>query len=322
MLLFRWICIGVLLTGVALSQTLSPFDFLRSAENSARAAGLGGAFVAYVGDASAQLYNPATIPTAMNNSLSVTFTKHVLDVNAGVAAFARRVGSGWMGATATVTSFGTFPRTDGLGNTIGTFGAASVALAVSYANHLDTNAYYGITVGYVQTTIDRAVASALVTSVGMLYQLPKIRTTIGASVRYLGLQLARMNGQDASLPTDVRIGISHRLRGLPLLVNFNVTRLAEERMSFAERLRCFTIGGELSIGTALQIRVGYDNGIRSSQSAATASFLTGMGIGVGIVFSDFTLDYTLSTLSAPASVHRVSCGIALDRVLAGTTKEQ
>jgi hypothetical protein len=317
MLLGRWIWVSVLLVGVAPAQTLSPFDFLRSAENSARAAGLGGAFVAYAGDASAQLYNPATIPTTVDNSLSVTFTKHVLDINSGVAAYTRRLGSGWMGASAAVTSFGTFTRTDGLGNTIGTFGAASIALALSYANQFDTNAYYGITIGYVQTTIDRAAASALVTSVGILYQLPKIRTTLGASVRYIGFQLARMNGQDASLPTDVRLGVSHRLRGLPLLVSFNLARLAEERMSFAERLRNFTLGGELSLGTALQLRVGYDNGVRSSQSSATASFLTGMGIGAGVILPGLTLDYTLTTLSAPAAVHRVSCGIALDRVFAG-----
>ncbi len=308
---------SALLAGLASAQTLTPFDFLRSAETSARAAGLGGAFVAYAGDASAQLFNPATIPTTVDNSLSVTFTKHVLDINAGVAAYTRRLGSGWMGASAAVTSFGTFTRTDGLGNTIGTFGAAGVSLALSYANHFDTNAYYGITIGYVQTTIDRAAASALVASVGMLYQLPKIRTALGASVRYVGFQLACMNGQDASLPTDVRLGVSHRLRGLPLLVNFNLARLAEERMSFVERLRNFTLGGELTIGTALQIRIGYDNGIRSSQSSATASFLTGMGIGAGLLFPGFTLDYTLTTLSAPAAVHRISCGVALDRLLAG-----
>ncbi|RMF33004.1 MAG: hypothetical protein D6747_07840 [Chlorobiota bacterium] len=317
MLLGRWLCVAALFAGLATAQTLTPFDFLRSAENSARAAGLGGAFVAYAGDASAQLFNPATIPTTVDNSLSVTFTKHVLDINSGVAAYTRRLGSGWMGASAAVTSFGTFTRTDGLGNTIGTFGAAGVSLALSYANQFDTNAYYGITIGYVQTTIDRAAASALMASVGLLYQLPKIRTAIGASVRYIGFQLARMNGQDASLPTDVRIGVSHRLRGLPLLVNFNLARLAEERMSFAERIRNFTLGGELTIGTALQIRVGYDNGIRSSQSSATASFLTGMGIGAGLLFPGFTLDYTLTTLSAPAAVHRISCGVALDRLLAG-----
>jgi hypothetical protein len=311
---FVWVlCLSAIVATNVVAQTLSPFDALRSTE-SARSAGLAGAFVAFPGDVTAQIYNPATLPTVEPHTLSLTFTKHVLDINSGVATYATRLRSGYAGAYAAVTSYGTFTRTDGLGNALGSFSAGSVALAVSYANQFDTNAYYGVTIGYVQTTIDRVAASALVANVGILYQLPHIRTTIGASFRYLGIQLARMNGQDASLPTDVRVGISHRLRGLPLLVNLNLTRLAEDRMTLGERLRNFTLGGELYLGKALQVRIGYDNAIRLSQSSATASFLTGMGVGVGIVFPEFTLDYTLTTMSTPAIVHRVSCGLALERL--------
>jgi len=85
-------------------------------------------------------------------------------------------------------------------------------------------------------------------------------------------------------------------------------------MTLGERLRNFTLGGELYLGKALQVRIGYDNAIRVSQSSATASFLTGMGVGVGIVFPEFTLDYTLTIMSTPAIVHRVSCGLALERL--------
>jgi hypothetical protein len=313
MMCIRLVLLLVATAIVAESQTLSPFDFLRSTE-SARAAGLAGAFVAIGGDVAAQVYNPAVLPTVPEHSLSLTFIKHVLDINAGLATYAGRVGSGWWGAAAAFTSYGSFTRSDAFGNSLGSFGASHVALHVSYANRLDTNAYYGVTLGYVQTTLDRLASSALIANVGLLYQLPRIRTTVGVSVRYLGVQLARMNGEDASLPTDVRIGVSHRLRGLPLLVNFSLTRLAEQRQSFGDRLRNFALGGELYLGKTVQLRVGYDNGIRSSQSSATASVLSGMSLGAGVVLPSLVLDYTMTTLSSPALVHRVSCGLALDKI--------
>ncbi len=310
-----WIGIlSVVLTCTLSGQTLSPFDFLRSTE-SARAAGLAGAFVAIAGDASAQLYNPATIPTVPAHNLSLTVTKHVLDINSGVAASVGKIGQGWWGASVAYTSYGSFTRTDALGNSMGSFSASHVALSLSYANTLDTNAYYGVTLGYVQTTIDRRAASALVVSGGLFYQLPQIRTAVGLSVRYLGVNLATMDGTDAALPTDVRIGVSHRLRGLPLLLNVSLTRLTEQNQSFGERLRNFVIGGELYIGKAVQIRLGYDNGIRSRQSSETASFLTGFGIGAGLMLPVVTLDYTMTTLSAPALVHRLSCTVPLDSLL-------
>lgn len=307
-------CLVLIGTAAVQAQTLSPYDFLRSME-SARAAGLAGAFVAIAGDASAQVYNPATIPTVAEQTLSLTFIKHVLDINSGLAAYTGRLGAGWWGASAAFTSFGSFTRSDAVGNAIGTFGAASVALQASYANQLDTNAYYGVTLGYTQTTIDRLAASALVASIGILYQLPQIRTAIGGSVRFLGVQLASMNGESAALPTDVRVGISHRLRGLPLLVNFSLTRLVEQRQNIGQRFRNFVLGGELYLGKLVQLRLGYDNGIRSSQSTQTVAFLTGFSLGAGVVLTNLTLDYTMTTLSGPAVVHRLSCSLALDKFL-------
>jgi len=315
MSVFGWVGMVCLVATCTLgAQTLSPFDFLRSTE-SARAAGLAGAFVAISGDASAQLYNPATLPTVPEHALSLTVTKHVLDINSGVAAYVGRIGSGAWGTSVAFTSFGSFTRTDAVGNAIGTFGASQVALNLSYANAIDSNAYYGVTLGYVQTTIDRRAASALLVSGGLFYDLPRIRTAIGLSVRYVGVNLATTNGENATLPTDVRLGVSHRLRGLPLLVNVSLTRLAEQGQSLGERLRNFALGGELSIGKSVQLRLGYDNGIRSTQSSATASFLTGFGIGAGVVLRTVTLDYTMTTLSAPALVHRLSCTLLLDSFL-------
>lgn len=295
------------------AQTVSPFDFLRTAE-SARAAALGGAFVAIEHDPSTQLYNPATLPTVAEHSVSLTFIKHVLDINSGIATYAGTIGSGWWGASAVFTSFGSFTRTDAFGNTQGTFGASHVAFTMSYANQLDTAVFYGIGIGYAQTSIERASGSALTLSGGILYELPRVRTTVGASVRFWGLQLSRLNGQDASLPTDVRIGVSHRLRGLPLLINVALTRLVEQRQTFAERLSNFAIGGEFYFGTNVQVRIGYDNAVRSSQSSVTASFFTGFGLGVGIVLPSISIDYALTTLSTPALVHRISCALSLKQL--------
>jgi hypothetical protein len=331
-----WICAGfapptlLMLAVVLQGLVFSPFayaqstaysglySFLRS-DASARAAALGGAFVAIHDDASAVFYNPAVIASAEENHVSATFYKHVLDINAGflvintsldslhvpqTSSFAR----GSVAFTANYVNYGQFERADRVGNRTGTFGGADIALGLTYANELDTNWVYGVTAKYISNRLDNASAGAFAVDAGMLYRLPKANVNIAVSVLNAGVQVATLGNALEALPLDVRLGVNHRLRGLPLLLNVGFARLADYTPNVAERLLNFSIGGEFYFGSALRVRIGYDNQRRRSLAADTQPRLAGFSGGVGVAFPTFALDYAFVALGIPGNTHRITLG--------------
>jgi hypothetical protein len=296
----------------AFSQTGSPFQFLRFNE-SARAAALGGAFVAMPDDPAALFFNPASLWTVEEEMVSTTYLKHVLDINSGLATYSNHNEEfGAYAASVMYTNYGSFERADRTGQkTGGTFGANDMALAVSYSNMLDSNLYYGVTGKFIFVGLEDLNTTALALDAGLLYQLPNIRTNIGASILHAGTQLSTLNGTAERLPLDVRIGANHRLRGLPLLLNFSFHHLADETDNFFQRFENFSLGGEFYFGKSIQARIGYDNSVRRSTTESSSRKLAGLSAGVGIITNFANIDYAISSFGAPSMLHRLSLGISL-----------
>lgn len=313
-------CLRALLIAVAVCNVAAPaahaqqasvFSFLRF-NLSARSAALGGATNAVTDDVTAVFLNPATLPTVEGQRVSATFLKHVLDINSGSAVYADHIdGVGTLAASAVFTSYGSFDRTNGAGTRSGTFGASDVAFALSYANEIDTLISYGVTAKFIYSSLDDMAASAVALDAGLLFQIPKSRTNVGISILQLGTQLATYDGTRDRLPVDMRISVNHRLRGLPLLVNASLNHLADDVDSFTDRFLNFSVGGELYLGKAVQLRVGYDNSTRNLSGVNVSTQLTGLSGGVGIVTPKVNVDYAVSSLGAAALLHRVSVGLHL-----------
>ncbi|HYF04372.1 MAG TPA: PorV/PorQ family protein [Patescibacteria group bacterium] len=297
-------------------KTGSPFQFLRFNE-SARAAALGGAFVAMPEDPSAVFFNPASVWTSGDKAISATFLKHVLDINSGLLSYSDHAENfGSYAASVSYTNYGSFQRADRNGPTAGTFGVNDVSLAVSYANELDTNFFkgqlsYGLTGKFLFVGLEVLNSTALALDGGLLLQLPHIRTNIGLAVLHLGTQLSTFNGEKEPLPLDVRIGVNHRLRGLPLLLNFSFHHLADETDDVFQRFENFSLGGEFYFGKSIQARIGYDNGVRRSTTESSSRKLAGLSAGVGIITNFANIDYAISSFGSPATLHRVSVGFGL-----------
>lgn len=317
-MVFVW---GLVLASPVFAQR-GLYSFLRN-DASARAAALAGSFVAVHDDPVSLFYNPAGIASAEDNQLSVTFFKHVGDINSGFAVYntslqtlgvqsSSPVAKGSVAIGANYVNYGTFQRLDRNGAPAGTaFGGGDVALSLGYANELDSNWFYGIAVKYVNNRLDNAAAGAVAVDAGMLYRIPKANVNIGLSVLNAGVQVATINGAQEALPLDVRLGVNHRLRGLPLLLNVTLTRLADNVPVFTDRFLNFAIGGEFYFGSAVRVRLGYDNQRRREIAADAQPRLAGFSGGVGIVLDKFTIDYALTSLGMPGDVHRFSLNVRL-----------
>ncbi|MCX7880543.1 MAG: type IX secretion system protein PorQ [Ignavibacteria bacterium] len=296
----------IFLVPLILNAKESPFNFLKYT-GSARSSGLGGSFVAMVDDPSALFFNPASVATNADKNFSVTFFKHVLDVNSGSVTFFKNWEKiGWFAFSGSYTNYGSFDRTDANGQYLGNFSANDFSLGFSYANILDTNLFYGGTLKFISSIIDKYSSLALAFDFGLLYLMPEDRTSIGFSILHFGKQLSTFDGVQEPLPLDVRIGVSHRLRGLPLLLNFNFYSLANHTPNFFDRFLRFSLGGEFYFGEYINLRLGYDNNIRKYSTHSKDKQLSGFSGGLGIKFKDFNFDYAISQVGVSAIFHRFS----------------
>lgn len=301
--------LAVLASDIAMAN--SPFQILR-AISSARGAALAGCMVSMTNDPSAVFYNPATISTVENKRLNVTFFKHELDINSGNIAYVREFEEiGVLAAGINFTNYGSFDYADDQGNRDGrTFSANDLSFGLSYSNMLDSNLYWGATAKFVFFTLEEVSASAFAVDAGLLYRLKDDRTNIGISVLHVGTQLSKMNGYDEALPLDIRAGVNHRLRGLPLLINFTFHHLGDSQDNFFDKFQNFAVGGEIYLGRFIMARLGYDNAVRNYASVGSKKGLSGFSAGIGIKIDELNFDYGFARYGSAANLHRFS--IALD----------
>ncbi|MCC6846483.1 MAG: type IX secretion system protein PorQ [Bacteroidetes bacterium] len=305
------VCIlAVLLCGCIGVYAQLPYQFLHL-NQSARAAALGGSFTAMSDDPAAVFINPAVLGTVEEQNFSATFLKHVSDINSGLAVYIPPLKAGGkLAVSAQFTSYGSFIRADATGQKTGqTFGGGETAIGATYSNNLDSNLYWGATAKLIYSTLAEVSSTGIGLDAGILYQMPRSRSNIGFSILNIGAQLSSYNGVSESLPLDVRLGINHRLRGLPLLVNFNFHHLGDETDDFFGKFANFSLGGELYVGKYVQLRLGYDNRMRSAVSVETRRGMSGMSAGVGIKTSFAMIDYGASSLGSAESLHRFSVGM-------------
>ena len=121
---------------------------------SARAAGMGNAYVAIADDANATYYNPAALASLQIHSLSTTLYKPVprlaSDIFSSFGAYTHPFsGIGNLGYSLIYSSLGEQQRTDEEGTLLGTFKSYGMALGVSYGTHLFKNLALGITVKFI-----------------------------------------------------------------------------------------------------------------------------------------------------------------------------
>lgn len=305
------ILVCVVCSTSAVAQQATLFPFLRGAL-SARSAGLAGSTVAMKEDVATTPLNPSILTTVPTRTVSATFIKHVLDINAGMAIYADSWDSvGTFAASVTYMNYGSFDRTDNAGARLGTLGASDIVIGVSFAREIDTLISYGVTLKYMHSTLDDMAASAIAVDAGVLVQIPKSRLNVGLSILNVGSQLGTYDGIKDRLPIDVRLGVNHRLRGLPLMVSASLNHLADDVASFGDRFLNFAVGGEFYVGKYVQLRVGYDNATRNLSGVNVSTQLTGISGGIGVNLTTIDVDYALSTLGSSALLHRMSVAVVL-----------
>jgi hypothetical protein len=288
------------------------FEFLRL-DHSARTAALGGNMVATSeADVNSFFQNPATISDLLDRQASFSFQKNLLDINSGFAAYGRTFkGIGTFVGGVSYVNYGSFDGYDAVGNSTSSFSAGDLALQVGYAREIYPSLNAGATVKFIFSGIAGYHSSAAAVDLGLFYSLVEEQATIGLSILNLGTQITTYNGTSESLPTDIRIGATKRLEGLPLTVNLGFSQLGDTYNKFFDRFKTVSFGGEFVITDNILLRLGYNNQQREDLSASSSVGLSGISAGLGVHVSGFKLDYAVSSWGVIGMLHQFTVSTKL-----------
>lgn len=303
---FKQITILLVLFITVNSYSQTTYEFLRL-DMSARAASLGGSFVANMDDPNILFYNPAGLKTLTGSPASFSFLKHVLDINvASVVYSAEFLDWGRFGAGVKYINYGKFTAADEFGNRNGEFGAGEAAFILGYSGVIDNNFNYGANVKYIYSSIDDRSSSAVGADIGVQYYIQGQDLNIGVAFLNMGSQLTSYYDTKEKLPLDIVVGASKKLAYLPLRLYLDFHKLNEDRDNFIGRFQAFSVGAEFNLSKVLRLRLGYDNEKRKELKIGTTAGLAGFNVGLGALVSGYNFDYAFSSMGLIGGLHRIS----------------
>ena len=116
---------------------------------------------------------------------------------------------------------------------------------------------------------------------------------------------------DGMLPLDLRVGVSKRLRYLPLLVRVTGYDLQdpgagpEGRTDFERVIGHVGVGGELKFSRAFQVRAGFSPWRNQEMRSGERLDPAGLGLGFGLRVRRYALDYGWASWSEVGGLHHL-----------------
>ena len=267
----------------------------------ARALGMGGAFVGLADDQSALYFNPAGLTQICCRSFTTSYNNYLTDIQSGFIGYIHPYDENTrFGISINYFNHGSFDKIDENGNNIGTFGAADFALIATYAQRVNPLISLGINAKFILEKIDNYTSDALALDVGVFHKSKAKRIQVGAVVQNLGYQLKGFSeGHKESLPVEVKVGISHYVRGMPLLVAIDGAKPFDNDIYF-------NLGGELLSLKPIFLRMGWSSFGKNYKTDSDKDNLAGFSFGLGMNWTVYRFDYACSSLGILGGVHRVS----------------
>jgi len=206
------------------SSTYSFLDLTSSARNAA----MGGDQIAIKdGDLDMLYLNPALLDSSMHMYLATDFTNYYGGVNYGYVGYAhtfKKVGN--LAAGIMYANYGNFQRADVNGTIQGNFSANESLLHVTYARPFGKYFSTGANLKFIYSQLAEYNSFGMALDLAAVFHHPKKNWTVSLVARNLGSQLdPYVSGQYEPLPISLDIGVSHKLKYIPLRLSMIIVDL-------------------------------------------------------------------------------------------------
>jgi hypothetical protein len=335
-------------SGIAQGQVTGgqhAFEFLRL-PNAPHVSALGGINVASPDqDISFALQNPSLMRPGLHNHLGVNYNNyysgiHIMNLNYGYHA--EKVNTSFL-LGVQYLNYGSLTYTDDAGYEYDEFRANDFAVSLGGSRSYGEHWRYGATLKLASSMLRDQGATAFLGDVGVLYYDTAALWTIGAVAKNMGVTGKKYNpGNDAEpLPFDLQIGVTKRLRHVPLRLMMTLHHLytwnirydnpADQRQTnifgnddtasaqksyFADKLfRHFIFGGEFIIAKRIGVTVGYNHMRRSEMGLKERMALAGFSFGVGIYLDKLQVHYARSYYHVAGAYNEIGFNFALNKLM-------
>lgn len=300
------------------------FQFLQLS-NSPRVTALGGASVANPeDDVSFALQNPSMMRPGLHNQLGLNYNAyysgigianlqygyHVKEVNTSFALGVQYL------------NYGSFTQTDNIGNEYGSFRASDYAITAVASRQYKDNWRYGAALKWAHSMLYDKSGAGVLADVGITYNDTASLWTVAAVAKNMGFMVNKFNPANSSepMPFDLQIGISKRLKHVPLRLIATIHHLyewdirynnpddaqsttifgsqdstAEKKSYFADKLfRHFIFGAELTLAKRLTVSAAYNHQRRSELVLQDRTALSGFSFGLGLNLNKLQVHFAQS----------------------------
>lgn len=248
---------------------------------SARAVGMGGAFVSMIDEKAGLYWNPSVLARAQQSSALIDHSPWLPGIDfdfGGLVLPFENIGTIGISATILSTKEMLVTTYDNQMGFYETFTASSVAFTVTFSRSLTDRFAIGGSVKYVKETIYNTSAAGIAFDIGTIFVTPFAGIRLGASITNFGTKM-KMEGEDLNVRVDIapdQEGNNQSVIGrlytdeydMPLLMRIGISgELIETdflRITFAldginpnDNAQSVNAGGEIGLlGDVLQLRVG------------------------------------------------------------------
>ncbi|RLD52860.1 MAG: hypothetical protein DRI97_14060 [Bacteroidetes bacterium] len=260
-------------------------------------------------------HNPALLSADMHNNLALNYVNYFAGVNYGYAAYGYSAGEiGNFGAGMHYVNYGTFDRTDELGNSQGTFKASEYALNLFYSrSFLDSALTAGVNLKPIYSSLEQYSSFGLALDLGLSYYLSSSLTTFGLVLKNRGMQITSYTSNRESLPFEIQAGVTQGLAHAPFRFTLTFQHLERWNLSytvqdddlsfsndseqsgfdrFADNLmRHVVIGTEFLIGENFHVDLGYNYKRRKEMMVNARPGMVGFSAGFGFRVSKFHFSF-------------------------------
>ena len=294
---------------------ISTLQFLKMGVGG-RATAMADAFIAVADDASALYWNPAGLAFAKQNEVMFSHNAWVADISQEfVGGFYKLSESDVVGLSLTSLHMDNMEVTDEF-NPYGNgqyFGFGDIAFTLSYSRKMTDQFSIGVSVKYVEETLDRLKMRGVLIDIGTMYWTGLGSTRFAVAVTNFGNEFApdgevtlwggRTNDkwQSFSPPTMFRIGFA-----------FEPLQTAQNRITTSIQLNHpndnsenVSIGAEYAYANIVALRAGYKINVDEQ------GFTAGAGVNLPLGIGNVSVDYGYSAFSRLGSTHRFSIILGL-----------
>jgi hypothetical protein len=299
------------------------YEFL-NLPNSARVAAMGGVNIAVRdSDVNSAFQNPSLMDSAMANQFSVSYVNYFAGIYWGYVAYAMDAGKiGTFDVGMHFINYGDFVGADSAGNITNHFNAGEYDFNIGWGKDIDSNFSVGANLKTIYSSLELYNSVGMAVDLAGTYYNHAREFTLAAVIKNIGTELTTYRpGNHESLPFEMQVGVSKRLKHTPFRFSLTATHLEQLDISYinpkdsinvdpvsgdttyakntlADKImRHIVIGCEVLVSKNVNLRFAYNYERRKELEIPNQFGLEGFSAGIGIRVSKFNFSYGMAFYS-------------------------